>query len=322
MVSVATPLPWVLFIVFVLGMLALDLGVFHRRAHAISMREALGWTAAWIALSLVFGAGVWWRYGSTAGLEFLTGYLVEKALSVDNIFVFIVIFGALGIPEKYQHRVLYWGILSALCLRAAMIFAGIALLERFHWLVYALGAFLVFTGIKLLLVRGGAEANPGGRLVPALRRWIPVSDRVDGGRFVTRAGGRSVATPLLLALIVVEVSDVVFAVDSIPAIFGVTRDPFIVFTSNVFAILGLRSLYFAIASMLGRFQHLKVGLAGVLAFVGAKMLLSSVATIPPFASLGIIAALLGASIATSLLARRRTPVSESPARDPSAQSNA
>jgi tellurite resistance protein TerC len=267
------------------------------------MREALGWTAVWITLALVFGAGVWWRFGQDAGLEFLTGYLVEKALSVDNIFVFVVIFTALRIPSLHQHRVLYWGILSALALRAVMILAGVALLERFHWLIYVLGVFLIVTGIKLLVARTAADADPStGWLLPAVRRILPVSPELDGGRFVTRHMGRWVATPLLLALVLVEVSDVIFALDSIPAIFGVTRDPFIVFTSNVFAILGLRSLYFALASMLGRFRHLKFGLGSVLAFVGAKMVLADRLPISPGLSLGVIALMLGLSVVTSLLA--------------------
>jgi tellurite resistance protein TerC len=306
MLTVGSPLLWVGFLAFVLAMLALDLGVFHRRAHTVSMREALGWTAVWISLALVFGAGVWWQFGKNAGLEFLTGYLVEKALSVDNIFVFVLIFTALRIPPLYQHRVLYWGILSALALRAAMIFAGVALLERFHWLIYGLGVFLIVTGIKLLVTRSTTDAGPSsGWLLRAVRRILPVSPELDGGHFVTRRAGqvgRWVATPLLLALVLVEVSDVIFALDSIPAIFGVTRDPFIVFTSNVFAILGLRSLYFALASVLGRFRHLKFGLGGVLAFVGAKMVLADRVPISPGLSLGVIALLLALSIVTSLLA--------------------
>ncbi|MBJ6762841.1 TerC family protein [Myxococcaceae bacterium JPH2] len=305
--TVGSPLLWGGFIAFVIAMLALDLGVFHRKAHEIKMKEALAWSAVWVSLALLFNVGIWWKFGPEPGMQFLTGYLIEKSLSVDNIFVFVVIFSALGIPSLYQHRVLFWGILSALVLRAVMIFAGVAMLERFHWLIYVFGAFLILTGAKLFLQRNKEEHPEDGWLMKAARRVIPSTNRYDGQRFLTVENGRKLATPLLMALLLVEASDVLFALDSIPAIFAVTRDPFLVFTSNIFAILGLRSLFFLMAGMVEKFSYLKVGLSGVLIFVGAKMALIDVVKIPPALSLGIIAALLGASIVASLLKARHAP---------------
>jgi tellurite resistance protein TerC len=281
--------------------------VFHRKAHQAGMKEALGWSLVWVSLALVFNGLVWWKHGSQAGIEFLTGYLIEKSLSVDNIFVFVVIFGSLSIPAAYQHRVLFWGILSALVLRAGMIFAGTALLARFHWLVYVFGGFLVLTAVKLVVAwRAGDEgASTENRLLALARRILPATDRYDGQRFLTRVNGRRLATPLLLALVLVEVTDVIFAVDSIPAILAITADPFIVFTSNVFAILGLRSLYFLLAGVVDRFRYLKLGLAGVLGFVGAKMLAVEVYKVPAAWSLVVIAAILGTSIVASWRANVR-----------------
>jgi tellurite resistance protein TerC len=296
---------WLLFGGIVLVMLALDLGVFHRDDHVIRPREALAWSAVWIALAVAFGGYVWLRHGSGPGLEFLTGYVIEKSLSVDNIFVFVVIFGALGIPPLYQHRVLFWGILSALALRGAMIAGGAALLERFQGVLYVFGGFLVLTGLKLLLSGGGPphpERSAAFRLVTRLVRTSP---RLDGNHFLTREGGRFVATPLLLALVVIELADVVFAVDSIPAIFAVTRDPFVVFTSNVFAILGLRSLYFLLAGFVERFTYLRPSLAAILVFVGTKMAVAEVVKIHPAVSLAVIVAILGAGIAASVVKARR-----------------
>ncbi len=302
--TVASPWIWAGFVAFVVAMLALDLGVFHRKDHVVGTREALAWSGVWMALALVFGAGVFWRFGSDRGWEFLAGYLIEKSLSVDNLFVFVILFGALGIPALYQHRVLFWGILSALLLRAAMIVGGAALLGRFHWLVYVLGGFLVATGVKLWLQRD-AEAHPErGLAMRLVRAVVPSTSHLDGHAFFTRENGRRVATPLFLALVAIEATDVVFAVDSIPAIFAVTDDPFIVFTSNIFALLGMRSLYFALAGLVGRFAYLKVGLAAVLAFVGAKMMASGWVKVAPMASLGVIAAILGAAVAASLLRER------------------
>jgi tellurite resistance protein TerC len=283
-------------------MLALDLGVFHRKAHAVGVREALAWSVVWIGLALVFNAGVWSYFGPERGLEFLTGYLIEKSLSVDNIFVFVVIFSALGIPALYQHRVLFWGILTALVLRAVMIFAGTALLARFHWLIYVFGAFLILTGIKLFLQRNAEEHPEDGWVMRGARRLIRSTNRLDGEHFFTLENGRWLATPLFMALLLVEFTDVIFAVDSIPAILAVTTDPFIVFTSNMFAILGLRSLFFLLAGVVDRFRYLKVGLAGVLVFVGVKMVAIDVYKVPIAVSLGVIATILAGSIIASLIA--------------------
>jgi tellurite resistance protein TerC len=306
-ISVGTPALWAGFIGFVLVMLALDLGVFNRRAHEIHIREALIWSVIWVSISLLFNAWIWHHFGAVHGLEFLTGYLLEKALSVDNLFVFIVLFSFFAVPAKLQHRVLFWGILGALVMRALFIVAGAALIHRFHWIIYVFRAFLLFTGVKLLLHRGGEihpERNP---VMKVFRRFIPLTSDYRGASFVVKEGGRWLATPLLMVLVVVEATDIVFAVDSIPAIFAITTDPFIVFTSNIFAILGLRALYFLLAGMMGRFHYLKVGLGLVLAFVGVKMLLADVGKLPVAVSLGVIAALLGGSIVASLL----RPVSES-----------
>lgn len=299
--SIGTPWLWIGFIAFVLAMLGLDLGVFNRKAHEVRVREALVWTGVWISLSLVFNLGVYFWFGSERALEFLSGYVIEKALSVDNIFVFIVVFQVFAVPAKLQHRVLFWGILGALVLRALFIVLGAALLHRFHWISYLLGAFLVFTGIKLLVQRAGEvhpERNPLFRL---FRRFIPSVDHYRGGQFTVVEAGKRYATPLLLVLAAIEATDIVFAVDSIPAIFAITTDPFIVFTSNIFAILGLRALYFALAGMMEKFHYLKVGLSLVLVFVGGKMLLAGFYKIPILASLCVIIALLGGAVAASRL---------------------
>src|SRR5512138_1585720 len=299
--GIGTPGLWAGFVGFVLAMLALDLGVFHRKAHAVGLREAAAWSAVWVALAAAFAAGVNHWFGAERALEFTTGYLIEKALAVDNIFVFVVVFSAFAVPAIYQHRVLFWGVLGALVMRAAFILAGGAFLARFHWAIYVFGAVLAITGVKLLLQRSQEvhpERNP---LVRAFQRVFPVAHGESGGHFLVRRGGRRFATTLLVALVAVEVTDLVFAVDSIPAIFAVTTDPFIVFTSNIFAILGLRSLYFLLAGVITKFAYLKVGLSFVLIFVGAKMLLAEVWAIPIGASLGIIAAILAAAVAASLL---------------------
>jgi tellurite resistance protein TerC len=296
---------WAAFVVFVLLMLALDLGVFNRKDHVIGPREALGWSTAWIGLAIAFGAFVWVRYGSAMGLQYFTGYVIEKSLSVDNIFVFVVVFGSLGIPPIYQHRVLFWGIVSALVLRGAMIAGGAALLHRFHWVIYVFGAFLLVTGVRLFVHRADTPYPEKSAAFTALRRVVPATPRFDGHRFFTRENGRRLATPLFFALALIELTDVLFAVDSIPAIFAVTDDPFIVFTSNIFAILGLRSLYFLLAGFVSRFTYLKPSLAAVLVFVGAKMALVDVVKIHPGVSLGVIVAILGVGIAASLLHARR-----------------
>ena len=296
---------WAGFNLFVLAMLALDLGVFHRKAHAVSIREATVWSAVWISLALLFNAGIWYFQGSEAGVQFLTGYLIEKSLSVDNIFVIALIFSYFAVPAIHQHRVLFWGILGALVMRAAFILAGAALLEAFHWIIYVFGAFLIITGIKMALVHDmeiHPENNPVLRLV---RRLVPVTSDYRHGHFFVRENGRRWATPLFMVLVLVETTDLIFAVDSIPAIFAVTTDPFLVYTSNIFAILGLRSLYFLLAGVMQTFVYLKLGLAAILVFVGTKMAIMDLYKIPSFVSLLVVAALLAAAIGASLWRRRR-----------------
>jgi tellurite resistance protein TerC len=302
--TIGSPLLWVGFIAFVLGLLALDLGVFHRTAHEIRFREALGWSVAWVSLAAAFNLGVWYWFGPDRALEFLAGYLIEKALSVDNVFVFLVLFSYFSVPPAYQHRVLFWGIVGALVMRAVFIVLGAALLSAFHWVIYVFGALLVLTGIKMLRAGDGhvrPESNPVYRW---FTRAVPSVPEYRGQRLWVIENGRWMATPLLLVLVAIEATDLVFAIDSIPAIFAVTRDPFIVFTSNIFAILGLRAMFFMLAGVMDRFVHLKTGLALVLAFVGTKMLVSDVYKVPIGVSLGVVAALIGGSIVVSLLATR------------------
>lgn len=299
--SVGTPALWIGFLVFVLGMLALDLGVFHRSAHEVRTKEALIWSVVWVSLALVFNAGLWWMFGEQRALEFLTGYVIEKSLAVDNIFVFIVIFAYFKVPTMYQHRVLFWGILGALVMRALFIGLGAVLLAKFHWVIYIFGGILVVTAIKMLMQKEG-EQDPGDNpAVKLFRRFVPMTQEYRGPAFWVRENGKWLATPLLLVLVVLEFTDLVFAVDSIPAIFAVTGDPFIVFTSNIFAILGLRAMFFLLAGVMGKFHYLKTGLAFVLGFVGFKMLLMDVYKIPILLSLGIIAFILTTSIVVSLL---------------------
>ena len=303
--SIGSPLLWGGFLLFVLGMLALDLGVFHRKAHAVSLKEAAIWSTVWVALAGLFAAGVHAWFGPELALQFTTGYVIEKALSVDNIFVFAVIFSYFAVPNALQHRVLFWGILGALVMRAIFILVGGAFLAMFHWAIYVFGAILMLTGVKLLVQRNSHYDPAANPLLRLFRKLFPVSGSVDGQRFFTRQGARLVATPLFLTLLVVEATDVVFAVDSIPAIFAITQDPFIVFTSNIFAILGLRSLYFLLAGVVDKFRYLKLGLAFVLVFVGGKMLAASLYEVPVGLSLLIIGTILSASILASLLANRR-----------------
>jgi tellurite resistance protein TerC len=301
---------WIGFNVFVLGMLALDLGVFHRKSHAVSTKEALIWSLVWISLSLVFNAVIylyWDRMmpnssysNSEAGLAFLTGYLIEKALSVDNIFVFILIFSFFSVPAAYQHRVLFWGILGALVMRGMMIFAGVALLKQFHWVIYIFGAFLIFTGIRMAFHRDEEIKPDQNPVVRFFRKLMPVTQTFEDDKFFIRRAGTLMATPLFLVLLIVESTDLVFAVDSIPAIFAVTQEPFIVYTSNIFAILGLRALYFLLANVMDKFQYLKLGLSAVLTFVGVKMVIVDLYKIPVGISLGIIAGILTVSIIASL----------------------
>jgi tellurite resistance protein TerC len=292
---------WVVFNVFVLGILALDLLVLHRKAHAVSLREAAAWSCVWVSLALIFGLGVYFFRGAEKGLEFLTGYVIEWSLSVDNLFVFLVIFSYFAVPAVYQHRVLFWGILGALVLRATFIATGTALLANFHWMIYVFGGFLIFTGIKLLFAGEGKiepEKNPAVLLV---RRFMKVTPDYEGQRFFIRRHGKLWATPLFLVLVVVETTDVIFAVDSIPAIFAITLDPFIVYTSNVFAILGLRALFFLLAGVMEMFHYLRVGLSFVLCFVGAKMLIVDLYKIPIGVSLGAVGGILLLSILASML---------------------
>jgi tellurite resistance protein TerC len=305
METIGNPWMWTGFLAFVLAMLALDLGVFHRQAHKISVKEAAIWSVVWVTCALAFNALLWKSFGPQTGLEFLTGYLIEKALSVDNIFVFMLIFSAFAVPDAYQHRVLFWGILGALIMRAIFVGLGAALLAKFHWVLYVFGAFLLITGVKMLLFRDSEfdpRSNPVFRL---FKRLIPAVDTYHGPAFTVIQNGKRYATPLLLVLVAVELTDVVFAVDSVPAIFAVTSDPFIVFTSNIFAILGLRSLYFLLAGVVGQFHLLKVGLSLALVFVGLKMLVMDVYKIPVLLSLTIIGLLVGGSIAASLLWPKR-----------------
>jgi tellurite resistance protein TerC len=306
----STMWPWVVFTVFVLGMLALDLGVFHRDAHVVTKKEAALWSLVWILLALIFNAGIYYVSGPVRALEFLTGYLIEYSLSVDNIFVFMVIFSYFAVPEAYRHRVLFWGILGALLMRGLFIAVGAALLQHFHWVIYIFGAFLVLTGIKLLLKEETSvhpEDNPAIKL---LRRLMPITERYEGQRFFVTRQGQRFATPLLVVLVTVESTDLIFAVDSVPAIFAVTTDPFIVYTSNVFAILGLRALYFLLAGVMGLFCYLRYGLGSVLGFVGMKMMLADVYKISIGVSLGVIAALLTLSILASLLLPRKSSEAE------------
>ena len=292
--------------------LAVDLLVLHRDAHEVSMREAALTSAGWIALGLGFGVGVWWFAGADRAGEYYAGYLIEKSLSVDNVFVFALLFSYFAVPSKYQHRVLFWGVVGALVLRAGFIAAGAALLEQFHWVIYVFGALLVVTGVKMLRSTGHSMDPGRNPVLRLLRRRVPMTDQYHGQRFVVRDGVRWVATPMLAVLVVIETTDVVFAVDSIPAIFAVTDEPFLVFTSNAFAILGLRALYFLLAEMMGRFTYLKTGLAAILLFVGAKMLLAEWWHVPIGVSLAVIAAILATAIGVSL---HRTPATETASRE-------
>lgn len=301
---------WVAFFSVIALFLALDLFVFHRSAHAVSMREAGLWTVVWVSLGVAFGALVWWWQGGAAAGEYFAGYLIEKSLSIDNVFVFALLFTFFAVPAAYQHRVLFWGVFGAIVLRAAFIAGGAALLDNFHFVIYIFGALLVFTGVKMALKRHDQmdpDQNPVLRLA---RRFIPVTSEYHGQRFFVRSGGTLVATPLFAVLLAIETTDVVFAVDSIPAIFAVTRDPFLVLTSNVFAILGLRALYFLLAGMMHRFVYLKYGLAAILVFVGAKMLIADVYDVPIWASLAVIASVVAGSVVVSLRATRPVPADQ------------
>ena len=298
--TLGTPLLWTLFIVFILGMLVLDLGVFNRKAHVVSIKEAIIWTVVWISLSLAFNFGIYYGFGYQPALEFFTGYLIEKALSVDNIFVFLVVFSSFGVPRHLQHRVLFWGILGALIMRAFFITVGAILLAKFNWVMYLFGAILIFTAIKLL-VQKEQEMHPENQwIVRFLKKRIPMTTSYDSNRFFHRENGKRVATPLLLVLLTIEITDLVFAVDSIPAIFAVTRDPFIVFTSNIFAILGLRSFFFLLAGIMEKFHYLKLGLSLILSYVGVKMIIVDFYHIPIAFSLAVIGGILVMAVIASI----------------------
>lgn len=314
---------WIVFNAAVIAMLLIDLLVFHRQAHEVKFREAMGWSVFWVALGVGFMGFVWWYYdahydpikaasaaferlgtltGKDAALKYITGYLIEKALSVDNLFVFLMVFGYFAVPPAYQHRVLFWGIVGALIFRAIFIFAGVELITRFHWMIYLFGGFLILTGVKMAFTRDKELHPENNPVIKLLRRIMPVSGEYHGQNFVIRRHGKLTATPLLVALILVETTDVIFAVDSIPAILAITADPFIVYTSNVFAILGLRALFFALAGLMKAFAYLHFGLALILVFVGCKMIVIDwLGKIPTAISLGVVGAIIGASIGASML---------------------
>ena len=298
---------WTIFAVAIFGLLALDLFVFHREAKPVRMREAATWVAVWVALGLSFGGWIFLTRGSTSGAEYLAGYLIEYSLSMDNVFVFAVLFAYFAVPPAYQHRLLFWGVLGAIVFRAIFILAGTALLASFHFIIYVFGALLLFTAWRMVTA-GTDNVDPSANpVLRAMRRVIPVTNEYEGQKFFTRRNGKLWATPLFAALVVVETSDIMFAIDSVPAILAITTDTFIVFTSNAFAIMGLRSLYFLLAGLIDRFEYLKYGLAALLAFAGLKMLLSDVIHIDVWVSLGIIVAILLVSVVISLLATRDHP---------------
>jgi tellurite resistance protein TerC len=291
---------WVIFNAFVLLMLTLDLGVFHKKLHVVSVKEAIAWTGIWIFLAMCFNVLVYYMFGQTKALEFFTGYIIEKALSVDNIFVFVLIFSFFQIPAIYQHKILFWGIIGALIMRVIFIFAGVALLEKFHWTIYIFGAILIFTGIKMLTDKDKKVDPDKNPVIKWFKKIVPTTNELHGDKFFVTLNYKRYATPLFVVLIMVEITDLIFAVDSIPAILGVTQDQFIVYTSNVFAILGLRSLYFALANIIDRFKYLAVGLALILVFVGMKMVIIDFYKIPIHFSLLVIFTILTASILFSL----------------------
>lgn len=313
---------WLGFFALVAVVLALDLGVFNKHAHRVSSREALLWTTLWISLALSFAGAVWHFYGFEKATEFMTGYLVEESLSVDNLFVFVLVFQHFKVEDRYQHRILFWGVLGAVAMRAIFIFAGVALIQKFHWIIYFFGAFLIYTGAKLLFEKTSeaeTEELAESYAIRFARRFFAISPNYDGQKFFTIENGKRVATPLFLTLIVVEITDLIFAVDSIPAVLAVSSDPFIVFTSNIFAIMGLRSLYFLLADIIDKFVFLKKGISFILVFVGAKMLLPEVSLwvvgrslyIPSPISLAVIASTLFLSVAISLLfAPKKEPKAE------------
>lgn len=297
---------WIVFNIFILIMLALDLGIFNRKPHEIRFKEALIFSVIWIFLALLFNLFVWYEFGKTKAVEYLTGYIIEKSLSIDNIFVFVLLFSAFNVPPSYQHKVLFWGVIGALLFRALFIFAGVALIERFHWIIYMFGIFLIYTGIKIAREKGTKINIQDNRFLKLIRKFIPFTSEYQGSKFFVKKG-KTYATPLFMVLILIEFTDLIFAVDSIPAILAITSDPFIVYTSNVFAIMGLRSLYFALASSLKFFIYLHYGLALILVFVGIKMVGSDLFKLNPFVSLIIIAFILTVSIVASVIKTKKNP---------------
>ena len=308
---------WIVFGIIIITVLAIDLGVLNKRAHKIELKEALAWSGVWITLALLFNVFVYFQFGKVKALEFLTAYVIEYSLSVDNIFVFILIFSFFSVKPQYQHKVLFWGILGALIMRAIFIFAGVALINRFHWIVIIFGGFLLISGIKMLFQKEEVAVEPEKNgLVRLFRRFLPVSDNLHGDSLFIRQNKKLYATPLFLVLLVIESTDLIFAVDSIPAVLAISKDTFIVFTSNIFAILGLRSLYFAVSGVMGLFRYLKVGLAIVLSFVGLKMLASYFhIEIPILFSLAIIISILLVSIIASLIIKKKESLPELIKRD-------
>ncbi|HEX2854589.1 MAG TPA: TerC family protein [Opitutaceae bacterium] len=294
---------WAAFFVFIAAMLALDLGILQKNAHAVKMKEAIAWCVVWVTLAMAFGGVIWWWRGAELGQQFLAAYLIELCLSVDNVFVFILVFAYFKVAPQYQHRVLFWGIIGAVVMRAAFILVGVSVIARFHWVLYLFGAFLLYTGIKMALP-GDSEVNPDPEHNPAVRlfrRFFPVAKQNEGGRFFVRHDGRWMATPLFIVLIVIETTDLVFALDSLPAVLAITKDGFVALTSNIFAILGLRSLYFALSGIMQLFRFLKVGLAVILIFIGTKMLIEHWVDISTTVSLGVIGGVLTTSILMSVL---------------------
>ncbi len=296
---------WVAFNAFVIVLLAIDLGIFHKKAHEVSLREATAWSIVWVALSLLFASGIYIYAGARPATEFITGYLIEKSLSVDNIFVMVMIFTYLDVPARYQHRVLFWGILGALVMRGAFIAIGAILLSTFHWVIYIFGALLIVTGTRMAIREEKPPEIEGNPVVRLASRFVPITTRYHGQSFFAIENARRVATPLFLAVLMVEFTDLIFALDSIPAIFGITRDPFLVYTSNVFAILGLRALYFVLAGVVTRFHLLRFGLAAILVFVGIKMLIDGFYEIPVPVALVVIATILAITVVGSLLMPER-----------------
>lgn len=292
---------WIGFTAFVLLMLALDLGVFHRKSHEVKIKEALIWSAVWILMALIFNYGIYHYLGKEKAFEFLTGYVIEKSLSVDNLFVFIMLFTFFNVEPKYQHKILFWGIIGALVLRAIFIFAGVALISKFHWIIYVFGAFLIFTGVKMLMHKDEKVEPEKNPLVKLFKKFFPVTDKVENGKFFVKINGKNFATPLFIVLIMIEFTDLIFAVDSIPAILAISNDTFIIFTSNVFAILGLRALYFALAGITKYFYYIKYGLSAILVFVGVKMSIVDFYKIPVMYSLLVIVGILTLSVLVSIL---------------------